>query len=151
ELDLGHSAQRRRVDSADFAAPDQPDPNRSHCNPQLTRNCREAVSILTRSVSAAGPSLTLRVGVQSYETALWHTPIQYENSHAPRSRAMPSRVSATGRYPNTRLRRTRRHPWLRRLVAEHWLSADDLIWPVFVQEGSDQRTPVASMPGVERL
>jgi len=64
---------------------------------------------------------------------------------------MPSRVSASGRYPNTRLRRTRRHPWLRRLVAEHRLTVDDLIWPIFVQEGSDLRTPVASMPGVERL
>ena len=54
-------------------------------------------------------------------------------------------------FPSTRLRRTRRHPWLRRLVAEHRLTVDDLIWPVFVQEGSNQRTPIASMPGVERL
>ena len=64
---------------------------------------------------------------------------------------MPSRISATGRYPSTRPRRTRRYPWLRRLVAEHRLTADDLIWPVFVQEGANQHTPVASMPGVERL
>ena len=54
-------------------------------------------------------------------------------------------------FPTTRLRRTRRTPWLRRLVAENKLSADDLIWPVFVVEGENQRQPVPSMPGVERL
>ncbi len=54
-------------------------------------------------------------------------------------------------YPNTRMRRNRTHDWCRRLVREHQLSADDLIWPVFVREGSGQREQVASMPGVERL
>jgi porphobilinogen synthase len=49
------------------------------------------------------------------------------------------------------MRRTRRDDWSRRLVREHRLSVDDLIWPVFVQEGEKQRTPIASMPGVERL
>jgi porphobilinogen synthase len=53
--------------------------------------------------------------------------------------------------PLTRLRRNRRHDWLRRLTAEHHLTAADLIWPVFVQEGTEQRTPIASMPGVERV
>ncbi len=57
----------------------------------------------------------------------------------------------TGRYPATRLRRNRRWDWSRRLVRENRLSVDDLIWPVFVQEGTSARTPVASMPGVERL
>ena len=56
-----------------------------------------------------------------------------------------------GRYPTTRLRRNRRHAWSRRLVAEHRVSVDDLIWPVFVQEGSNLRTPIPSMPGVDRL
>jgi porphobilinogen synthase len=37
------------------------------------------------------------------------------------------------------------------MVAEHRLTIDDLIWPVFVQEGKQQRTPIVSMPGVERL
>ena len=37
------------------------------------------------------------------------------------------------------------------MVAEHRLQADDLIWPLFVQEGDNKRTPVASLPGVERL
>src|SRR5215475_2653660 len=64
---------------------------------------------------------------------------------------MASRFSTLGRYPNTRLRRNRREEWSRRLVAETRLSVDDLIWPVFVQEGHHQRTPVESMPGVDRL
>lgn len=51
----------------------------------------------------------------------------------------------------TRLRRNRRHPWLRRLVAETTLSAADLIWPVFVQAGTATRTPIHAMPGVERF
>jgi porphobilinogen synthase len=64
---------------------------------------------------------------------------------------MPTRFSTLGRYPTTRLRRNRQSDWSRRLVAETRLSADDLIWPVFVQEGSNARTPVGSMPGVDRL
>jgi porphobilinogen synthase len=56
-----------------------------------------------------------------------------------------------GQFPQTRLRRLRRHGWSRRLVSENRLSVDDLIWPLFVREGSNQREPVASMPGVERL
>src|ERR1700758_242212 len=50
----------------------------------------------------------------------------------------------------SRPRRNRRSDWARRLVREHVLTADDLIWPVFLTEGSD-RVPVESMPGVERL
>ena len=53
--------------------------------------------------------------------------------------------------PVARPRRNRRHPWLRRLTAQHRLTVDDLIWPVFVQEGTGQQTPILSMPGVERL
>jgi porphobilinogen synthase len=57
----------------------------------------------------------------------------------------------TGRFPTARPRRNRRDDWTRRLVAEHTLSADDLIWPIFIREGVDASEPVASMPGVERL
>src|ERR1700752_4039693 len=64
---------------------------------------------------------------------------------------MGNRFTTLGNYPNTRLRRNRREEWSRRLVAETKLSVDDLIWPVFVQEGHNERTPVESMPGVERL
>jgi porphobilinogen synthase len=55
------------------------------------------------------------------------------------------------RFPQTRLRRTRRTPWLRQLVRETTLSPADLIWPVFVVEGAQQCIPIASMPGVTRL
>ena len=58
---------------------------------------------------------------------------------------------STPSFPTTRMRRTRRHAWLRRLVGENRLTADDFIWPVFVQEGLGLRTPIPSMPGVERL
>ncbi|KAA0681413.1 porphobilinogen synthase [Roseomonas genomospecies 6] len=54
-------------------------------------------------------------------------------------------------FPRTRLRRNRADAWTRRLVAENRLTVDDLIWPVFVIEGENQRVPVVSMPGVERL
>jgi porphobilinogen synthase len=54
-------------------------------------------------------------------------------------------------YPARRLRRMRRDAFSRRLMREHRLSADDLIYPVFVLEGEGRREPVASMPGIERL
>ena len=50
-----------------------------------------------------------------------------------------------------RPRRNRKADWSRRLVREHTLSVDDLIWPMFVIEGEGRREPIASMPGVERL
>lgn len=60
-------------------------------------------------------------------------------------------IDAQGRFPQVRLRRLRRTDWMRRLVRENQLSAADFLWPVFVQDGVNQRTPVPSMPGVERL
>ena len=54
------------------------------------------------------------------------------------------------RYPTTRMRRVRQSDWSRRLVAENKLSVDDLIWPVFVTEGSSESVDVTSMPGVQR-
>jgi porphobilinogen synthase len=50
-----------------------------------------------------------------------------------------------------RPRRNRRAEWARRMVREHVLTTDDLIWPLFVTDGTQLRTPVPSMPGVERL
>jgi porphobilinogen synthase len=50
-----------------------------------------------------------------------------------------------------RMRRNRRSDWARRLVREHVLTTDDLIWPLFLVDGANKRAPVASMPGVERL
>ena len=53
--------------------------------------------------------------------------------------------------PDVRMRRNRRTEWSRRMVRENVLTTDDLIWPIFIVDGTDKRTPVASMPGVERL
>jgi porphobilinogen synthase len=53
-------------------------------------------------------------------------------------------------YPRTRMRRLRRHGWSRALVAESTLSISDLIWPIFVHEGSG-RQPIESLPDVDRL
>ena len=54
-------------------------------------------------------------------------------------------------YPLTRMRRMRRDEFSRRLMRENVLTANDLIYPVFVLEGEGQREAVPSMPGVERL
>jgi porphobilinogen synthase len=59
--------------------------------------------------------------------------------------------SALGAFPSVRLRRARNTRWSRRLVAEHRLGVDDLIWPMFVIEGTNKRVPIASMPDIERL
>jgi len=58
--------------------------------------------------------------------------------------------STSGQFPSIRLRRSRRSPALRRLVAETDLSVDDLIYPVFVLDGKNRTEPVPSMPGVNR-
>ena len=50
-----------------------------------------------------------------------------------------------------RLRRNRRADWARRLVQENALTVNDLIWPIFLVDGSNIRQPVPSMPGVERM
>ncbi|GAB4355818.1 MAG: porphobilinogen synthase [Methylohalobius crimeensis] len=54
-------------------------------------------------------------------------------------------------FPRLRARRMRRDPFSRRLMREHAVTVDDLIWPVFVCEGEGVREPVPSMPGIERL
>jgi len=56
-----------------------------------------------------------------------------------------------GRFPAVRMRRMRHDDFSRRLMREHKLSVDDLIYPVFVLDGNGKRESVASMPGIERL
>ena len=56
-----------------------------------------------------------------------------------------------GNFPAVRLRRMREHDFTRRMIRETPLGVADLIYPVFVTEGSNQRVPVPAMPGVERL
>ena len=55
-----------------------------------------------------------------------------------------------GSYPATRLRRNRKKDWTRRLVEEHSLSTNDLIWPIFLTEGKNIKDPIKSMNGVFR-
>jgi porphobilinogen synthase len=60
-------------------------------------------------------------------------------------------VSKTGNFSATRMRRMRRSEFSRRLMREHRLTTDDLIYPMFVIEGNNKREAIASMPGVERV
>jgi porphobilinogen synthase len=60
--------------------------------------------------------------------------------------------SASNRsFPYTRMRRMRRDDFSRRLMREHTLTPNDLIYPVFVVDGKNERQPIPSMPGIERL
>ena len=54
-------------------------------------------------------------------------------------------------FPYARPRRLRSAPWVRRLTAETTLTSADLVWPLIVHDGAEDRVPVASMPGVFRL
>ena len=54
-------------------------------------------------------------------------------------------------FPNTRLRRTRSHPWIRDLVRESVLTPHDLIWTIVVSDSADPIEPVAAMPGTVRM
>ena len=56
----------------------------------------------------------------------------------------------SGRFPEKRMRRMRRDDFSRRLARETRLSADDFIYPVFVQDGDNRQVPVPSLPGVSR-
>ena len=60
-------------------------------------------------------------------------------------------ASFPGKFPHSRMRRMRRDEFSRRLTRENVLTVNDLIWPVFVLEGENQREAISSMPGVERL
>ncbi len=60
-------------------------------------------------------------------------------------------MNYTGRYPAARPRRLRQSDWVRRLVREHRLSADDLIWALVIHDGPESEIPVSAMPGVARL
>ena len=55
-----------------------------------------------------------------------------------------------GQFPARRMRRMRRDDFSRRLMSENQLTVNDLIYPVFVLDGENQREAIASMPGVER-
>lgn len=59
-------------------------------------------------------------------------------------------MNHVSRYPTTRLRRLRQNDWIRRLVREHRVGVDDLIWAVVVHDGDEDEVPVGAMPGVVR-
>ncbi len=83
---------------------------------------------------------------------VWPLPQRPKRAPAPEQVAPADAAVAAPRLNLTkRLRRNRKADWTRRLVRENTLTADDLIWPVFLCEGQNTRQPVASMPGVERL
>jgi porphobilinogen synthase len=64
----------------------------------------------------------------------------------------PSRIAASRRLDIAqRPRRNRKTEWARRLVREHVLTANDLIWPIFLIDGERRRVPVAAMPDVDRF
>jgi porphobilinogen synthase len=75
-------------------------------------------------------------------------PIEVRDEPARREngREAPSSLDLT-----VRMRRNRKSEWARRLVRENVLTTDDLIWPLFIVDGHNARTPVASMPGVDRV
>ncbi len=64
---------------------------------------------------------------------------------------IPPAGASNGGYPTVRLRRNRKAPWTRRLVAENRLTTSDLVWPIFLVDGDERRLPVAHMPGVDRV
>ena len=56
----------------------------------------------------------------------------------------------TGNYPNLRLRRNRKYPWIRRLTKENTLSANDFILPIFLIDGKNKKQSIKTMPEVFR-
>jgi porphobilinogen synthase len=80
-----------------------------------------------------------------------HSPLDRDARARIAAQRLAARSSGAGAFPAIRLRRNRQTEWSRRLVAECTLTASDLIWPIFLVEGTNTRTPVGSMPGVERI
>src|SRR6185503_13309403 len=62
-----------------------------------------------------------------------------------------SGMKVYGAFPGVRMRRMRRNDFSRRLMREHVLTANDLIYPVFILDGKNRTEKVASMPGIERM
>ena len=56
----------------------------------------------------------------------------------------------TGKYPNLRMRRSRKEEWSRRLVRENTLSGSDFVLPIFLTEGKNKKQKIKSMEGVYR-
>jgi porphobilinogen synthase len=74
-----------------------------------------------------------------------------EMRDTPPRQSPPATLAAPALDLALRPRRNRKAEWARRLVRENVLTTDDLIWPLFVVDGHNTRTAVASMPGVDRI
>jgi porphobilinogen synthase len=82
--------------------------------------------------------------------------IKYGRPLEPTVRFSPVEARSPGKVApsldlTTRHRRNRKSEWARRMVRENVLTADDLIWPLFIMDGEKKRIPVGAMPGVERI
>jgi porphobilinogen synthase len=82
--------------------------------------------------------------------------IKYGRPLEPTVRFSPVEARSPGRSASSldltvRHRRNRKSEWARRMVRENVLTADDLIWPLFIVDGDKKRIPVGAMPGVERV
>ncbi|RAI44250.1 porphobilinogen synthase [Rhodoplanes roseus] len=81
--------------------------------------------------------------------------IKYGRPIESKVRVVPAEPAASSRQDCLDLvqrpRRNRRTDWARRMVRENVLTANDLIWPLFLVDGDNIRTPVPSMPGVDRI
>ena len=78
-------------------------------------------------------------------------PLPVRRVETPAGAAGPATVQLPGLFPAVRLRRNRKAPWTRRLVAESTLATDDLIWPIFLIDRPERRLAVEHMPGVDRV
>lgn len=78
-------------------------------------------------------------------------PIELRDGPARRETGLHTGGASPSLDLTTRMRRNRKSEWARRLVRENVLTTDDLIWPLFVVDGTNTRAPIASMPGVDRL
>ena len=63
---------------------------------------------------------------------------------------MANNIHTYPSFPSTRMRRNRLKDWSRRLIKEHTLTVNDLIWPIFICEGNNIADQITSMPGVFR-
>ncbi|OAE97446.1 delta-aminolevulinic acid dehydratase [Bradyrhizobium centrolobii] len=77
--------------------------------------------------------------------------IKYGRPIELREVARPGAVASPALDLTVRPRRNRKAEWARRMVRENVLTTDDLIWPLFLIDGSNKREAIASMPGVDRL
>src|ERR1700758_2938673 len=97
-------------------------------------------------ITNSQPALLPRSWRQHQMAIKFGRPIEMRDTPRREGSLSASRLDLT-----IRPRRNRRAEWARRMVRENVLTPDDLIWPLFLVDGSRGRAPVESMPDVERL